>query len=672
MAVVTEVEQRTQQPALERRIQRLPQSVINKIAAGEVIERPASVVKELLENAVDALATSIEVDIDAGGAELIRVTDDGEGIHPEDVELAVTAHATSKLRHADDLFHVRTMGFRGEALASIAEVSRFKLRSRRREHLTGIEVDVEGGILKEPRACGCPAGTSVEVRQLFLNTPVRRKFLRGAPTEFGHIAEQFTRVALANPNLRLVLRHNGKSVFDLAATTRLGERLELFYGSELADKLIPVDAQVGDARLWGYVAHPSESKSTRKGQYLFVNGRWVQDRSLQHALGEAYRGLLMVGRYPVAFLFLEVPPDDVDVNVHPTKSEVRFRDSQQLYRLLLSTLRTKFLTLDLATGHRLAAPDVRGESRPAVDPARQQQAQQELVSWARQQLAGWRPNTDLSDLEARVTAPTDDRRTEGFPHPAATPFAVEHLPDPGLLPAAHPTEGDWPVQTAALDAAHPVPSVEQSTPTIRHVETAAAAEHPTSAASEVRAMQVHDCYLVIETTAGLTVIDQHALHERILYEHLRTRVLAGGVEVQRLLMPIPVELAPREAAQAIAHRDLLAELGLLVEEFGGSTVAVTGYPLLTRRADPVELLKAAVEQLDQHGQLERRDLLDSLLHMVACKAAIKAGQRLSADEIEALLAQRHLVDDAHHCPHGRPTALTLSRQDLDRQFGRLG
>jgi DNA mismatch repair protein MutL len=659
MPVVTEV---------ERRIQRLPQSVINKIAAGEVIERPASVVKELLENSLDALATSIEVDIEAGGAELIRISDDGEGIHPDDVELAVTAHATSKLRDADDLFHVRTMGFRGEALASIAEVSRFRLRSRRAEQLTGVEVDVEGGILKEPRACGCPTGTTVEVRQLFLNTPVRRKFLRGAATEFGHIAEQFTRVALANPNLRLVLRHNGKSVYDLAATPRLSERLELFYGSDLGGKLIAVDAQAGQARLWGYVAHPSESKSTRKGQYLFVNGRWVQDRSLQHALGEAFRGLLMVGRYPVAFLFLEVSPDDVDVNVHPTKSEVRFRDSQQLYRLLLSTLRTKFLTLDLASGHRLNAGDVRGEAAAPIDPARQVQAQQELVSWARQQLAGWRPNTDVSDLEARVAPPQP---------PAMLPTSLNPVPHTVSGSEAHNTgsfgrSDDLPREAEGVAVAG-VPGEVTIPAAITHAATAESAERPASADAEVRAMQVHDCYLVIETAAGLTVIDQHALHERILYEHLRRRVLEGGVEVQRLLMPIPVELSAREAALVLDQRELLAELGLLVEEFGGATVAVTGYPILTRRADPVELLKAVVEQLEQTGgHVSRRDVLDSLLHMLACKAAIKAGQRLSADEIEALLAQRHLVDDAHHCPHGRPTALTLSRQDLDRQFGRLG
>jgi DNA mismatch repair protein MutL len=451
------------------------------------------------------------------------------------------------------------------------------------------------------------------------------------------------------------------------------ERLERFYGGELAGQLISIEAQVGDARLWGYVAHPAESKSTRKGQYLFLNGRWIQDRSLQHALGEAYRGLLMVGRYPVAFLFLEIPPDDVDVNVHPTKSEVRFRDSQQLYRLVLSTLRTKFLSMDIGAGHRLAAGSAATDAPGLpVGPQQQRAAQQDLVNWARQHLAGWRPNTDLSDLEARLSSPL---AAEPFDVPG---FPVNDRPDigGGVASAAADPRWDAPADIAAVASNSGLgesPTETPPRPSIQHVATDAAVARPASADAEVRAMQVHDCYLVIETPAGLTVIDQHALHERILYEHLRRRVLDGGVEVQRLLMPITVELSPREAALVIDQQEVLQELGLLVEAFGGSTVAVTGYPILTRKADPVVLVKAVVEQLEQtDSQVSRRDLLDSLLHMLACKAAIKAGQRLSPEEIESLLAQRHLVDDAHHCPHGRPTALTLSRQDLDRQFGRLG
>lgn len=625
------------------RIQKLSASVVNKIAAGEVIERPASAVKELLENSVDALATRIEIDVAQGGAELIRICDDGEGIHPDDLELAVTSHATSKIENADDLFRVHTLGFRGEALASIAEVSRFRIRSRPRDEPRGMELDVECGIVKEPRPCGCPPGTTIEVRQLFLNTPVRRKFLKSPQTEFAHIVEQFTRIALAHPRLHLVLRHNDRLVHELPATTHLLERLELFLGGELARRLIPIESEHDGIRLWGYVAHPSQSRSTRKGQYLFLNGRWIQDRSLQHALSEAYRGLLMVGRYPIAFLFLEMPSDLVDVNVHPTKCEVRFQDGQRLYRQLLSTLRGRFLGMDLdavlSVGPR--PPAANAES---ADPAETLRAQQELAAWARDQLANWQPKEDLSDLHAVFDEL--DRRDE------------QRRSAPPLVTGSAPPD----------DAGSPLAPAG-----VVHVATAEETQRPASASAELRAMQVHDCYLVVETGEGLTVIDQHALHERILYEHLRRRVLDGGVEVQRLLIPVTVELSQREAGLLLDQTELLAELGLHVEAFGGRTVAVTGYPTLLSRADPGELLRSVVEHLDSGaGGATRRDLLDSLLHMLACKAAIKAGRRLSADEIESLLAQRTLVEDHHHCPHGRPTALTLSRAELDRQFGRLG
>lgn len=645
------------------RIHRLSASVVNKIAAGEVIERPASVLKELLENSVDALATRIEIDLEQGGSELIRIVDDGEGIHPDDLELAVTSHATSKIRDADDLFKVHTLGFRGEALASIAEVSRFRIRSRPRDQELGRELDVDGGIVKEPRPCGCAPGTCIEVRELFLNTPVRRKFLKSASTEFAHAAEHFTRIALANPRLHLVLRHNSKLVHELPATDRFLERAELFFGSELARQLIPVESEHGGVRLWGYVAHPSQSKSTRKGQHLFLNGRWIQDRSLQHALSEAYRGLLMVGRYPIAFLFLEMPPDLVDVNVHPCKFEVRFQDSQRLYRQLLSTLRTRFLGMNLDS---VLNVEGRGSSltlapatpRPDPDAPQALQAQLEFTNWAKEQLANWKPNEDLSDLEAIVDE-LDRRESEQQARQPTTPWM------PFAEVGGQRAEGGS------------EPSAVSGQRSEDRGETSPTSASPTSdfrpPSPDVRAMQVHDCYLVVETGEGLTVIDQHALHERILYEHFRHRVLANQVEVQRLLMPAPIELSAREAALVLDQAEVLAELGLTVEPFGGQTVAVTGYPTLLAKADPAELLKAVVEHLDSTGQqATRRDLLDSLLHMMACKAAIKAGHRLSPEEIESLLAQRHLVDDAHHCPHGRPTALTLTRADLDRQFGRLG
>ena len=605
------------------RIQPLAPEVVNQIAAGEVIERPASVAKELLENSLDALATRIEVDVTAGGTELIRVTDDGEGVPEEDLPLALTQHATSKLRTPADLFTVATMGFRGEALASIASVSRFRFRSRPGGQELAAEIAAEGGTLTPITPRGGAFGTTVEVRDLFFNVPARRKFLKTQATEFGHLAEQFARVALANPRLHATLRHNGKVVHDLPPAADLPERLATFFGSQVAERLIPIRSESDAARLWGFAGHPGDAKGSRKGQYLFLNGRWITDRSLQHALGEAYRGLVMIGRHPIAFLFLETAPDAADVNVHPTKCEVRFRDGAGLYRQLLATLRTEFLKRDFEQRFHLPGdPAKRPEpaatlSLPSL-PDRQAELADGFADWARAALL----------------------KAEGEPVPPVDP-----APPPETQPEPH-AEGP---------------------------QTLGVALKPAPAPIVTRAMQVLDTYLVLETDAGLQVIDQHALHERVMYETLRRRVLGEGVEIQRLLVPESVELDAKRHAALLEHADTLGELGFEVEDFGGTTALLNGFPVLLKRADPVATLADLADALaDAPKRPDRRDLLDSLLHMMSCKAAVKAGQRLSPEEIDALLSARHLVDDAHHCPHGRPTALTLSRDDLDRQFGRMG
>ncbi len=328
-----------------------------------MIERPASVVKELLENSVDAGATRVDVSVEQGGSELIRISDDGHGIRADQLVLAVASHATSKIGEADDLFHVRSLGFRGEALASIAEVSQFLLRSRTADAEAGAELEVAGGHASDVHPCGCPVGTTLEVRNLFFNTPVRRKFLRTTQTEMGHTIESFTRLALAYPDKHLTLRHNERIVYDLPAVDRWLDRITAFFGNELGDSLIWVESCHESVRLTGYVADPSVSRGNNRMQYLLLNGRPIRDRSLQHALSEAYRGLLLTGRFPVAFLRLDIPPEMVDVNVHPAKLEVRFADGRQLYSQLLATLRNKFLTTDLTARAQLH-PAAEEGSRP--------------------------------------------------------------------------------------------------------------------------------------------------------------------------------------------------------------------------------------------------------------------------------------------------------------------
>jgi len=408
---------------------------------------------------------------------------------------------------------------------------------------------------------------------------------------------------------------------------------------------------------------PGQSKSTRKGQYLFLNGRWIQDRSLQHALTEAYRGLMMVGRHPVAFLFLEVPPDDVDVNVHPTKTEVRFRDSQQLYRLLLSTLRTKFLSVDLESEMQISSQ----KSEPtAVDSEQQQAVQQELVNWAASEIANFIPVESIGTRHAR---PSLDFEAD------STPAAASVASYPSQNREFKPYPDDFRTLPAAVPGDQ-APSNQAPSNQAQHQPTAAAEQttQPTSGYSTIhRALQVLDCYLVVETDEGLTIIDQHALHERIMYERLRSRILNGKVESQKMLVLETIEMSPKEIALLLDNKEVMQQLGFGIEEFGKGTLLLNAYPALLQRADHVALVRDIADQLDRPGQKpSSSDILESLLQMMSCKAAIKAGYRLATEEIDSLLAQRHLVDNTHHCPHGRPTALTLSRDELDKQFGRLG
>jgi DNA mismatch repair protein MutL len=638
---------------------------VNQIAAGEVVERPASVVKELMENAIDAKARRIEVSVERGGKDLIRIADDGEGMAPDDLLLAFQPHATSKLAEADDLHRIRTLGFRGEALAAIAEISKLRCQTRRADADEGSEIQIEAGIAGPIRSCGCPPGTVMEVRNLFFNTPVRRTFLKSDSTEAGHVAETFSRIALAHPEVHLTFRSAGKIVHDLPAVTGVRDRIATFFGRELAESLLWVEGRLDNIGLWGYVGHPSQSRSSTKNQYLFLGGRYVRDRSLSHALNEAFRGLLMVGRNPIAFLNLEIPPEEVDVNVHPTKIEVRFRDPQRVYSHLLSTLRQTFLASDLHSRLQPVPADKPAEpaGRPSAPPAGSGDRasfdldagpidRQAVASWFEppsRQPAGEPPN--IPDHVGQVQPPEWSRSL-----PGRFEFASGGTFDE--FAEAKPPEAARVEVDRAAESRSPDPPPRQ----------------PASGLKEPggKAIQVHDSYLIAETSEGMMVIDQHALHERILYEELRKKVAEGRVESQGLLVPEPVPMAADEAATLLEHAELLAELGIEVEGFGGDTVLVRSTPVMLSRMQPDRLVRDLAEHLATQPLPPTRDgLVAELLHMVACKAAIKAGQRLTGDEIDALLDRRELAADAHHCPHGRPTALIFTKTELEKQFGRI-
>ena len=618
-------------------IRQLSPSVINKIAAGEVIERPASVVKELMENSVDAGASRVDVTVAQGGTESIRIVDNGCGIRPDQMMMAIASHATSKIEDAEDLFNVETLGFRGEALASIAEVSQMTVRSCADGATEGAELEINGGKAEPVKPCGCPVGTSIEVRNLFFNTPVRRRFMKANQTEMGHITEAFTRLALVHPNVHFKLQHNGRVTQDLPSADNWKDRIAHFYGKDLADALIWVESEEEGIRLSGFVADPVFNRSHTRMQYLFLNGRHIRDRSLQHALGEAYRGLLLTGRYPIAFLKLDMPAHLVDVNVHPTKLEVRFQDARKLYSQLLSTIRNKFLSTDLTARVHEHSERTDAAGTPAASAERPQN------------LGLSYPRSDVSSIGT----------TNQYSGSGAGQFA-------GITPAGPADNYRLPESfQRALDTSNLPANTE------RLDVNPAAADVPTQLPISTLGLQVHNRYLVTQDESGMLVIDQHALHERVLYEQLREKVLAGELETQRLLVPEPVSMSGPEAAVAVEHKELFEQIGIEVEPFGGDTILVSSYPAMLRRVRPAELIRQLIDEIMVgEKQPDRRDVLDELMHMMSCKAAVKAGDPLTPEEIHSLLMQRHLFHDTHHCPHGRPTALVFTRDELDRRFER--
>ncbi len=648
----------------------LPDLLVNKIAAGEVIERPASVVKELLENAIDAGAAHIEVAIEDGGKRLIRVTDDGCGMSADQLKLAVTPHATSKINTEDDLYNIGTLGFRGEALASIGAVSHLRIVSRPADLDEGGEIRVAGESIESCSAAGCPPGTSIEVRDLFFNVPARRKFLRTTSTESGHVNEQFARIALTSPEIGFELI-NGKRVTQrlLPGQCRL-DRIRALFGAEVTTGIIPIHREERGLEIEAYAAPPDRSRSNTGGQYLFVNGRYVRDRMISYAIREAYRGLLESDRFPIIYLFLTLNPAAVDANVHPTKVEVRWQDGSLVRSQVLSALRETFMQRDLTPSlrtDRVTCP---------IDEVRREQIRTEVAQ-------------ELKDAVATAKAGIPTAQTAAGASSAQRPSASPRLPDttpphPGQPISGHATgaEALWrslmPHQEQAGSPSVPPPAAGQEAldrdpATSDPQESALSAQPPdvVVAAGGRPAIQLHNTYLVTETEDGLVIIDQHALHERVIYDQLRRRLTDGALESQRLLLPETVEATPHQVALLQNHHDLLERLGVEVTPFGTNAVAVHSFPALLANADVRGFVRNLIDKLDDQGEAAHtEDLIHELLDMMACKAAVKAGDPLTPEEIDSLLAAKELAEKPSNCPHGRPTTLRLTVKDLEKQFKR--
>jgi DNA mismatch repair protein MutL len=646
-------------------IHRLPVHLVNKIAAGEVIERPASVVKELVENAVDAGATRIDVDVEEGGRKLIRVTDNGKGMDRGDAELAFAPHATSKLAGEDDLFNIATMGFRGEALASIASIAHARIRTRPANADSGWEIVAEGETINDPVPAASPPGTTVEIRDLFFNTPARRKFMRTTNTEFGHVTEQIARLALPHPDVAFTLRHNERETLNLPATDATRDRIADLFTPDLAEALLPLAQRTGPIGIAGYIGKPNAARSSTKWQYVFLNGRYIRDRLLAHALREAYRGLLAPGKSAPVFIFIEIDPGDVDVNVHPTKIEVRFRDSNRVYGELMAALKETLNhsnlnpTVDAGQARQLP-DDTAGRDRAAslkqamADFFKKAPPSQPSLSFPE----GTRPQHDNRPSAPRppagpLSAPTSGNRVPGRPAPPSIGAA-----DADVLPrdAATQDQDAPPPQTPQTDASATL-----------------------SAATPRPLMQIASTYIVAETDDGLMIVDQHALHERILYNSFKRRLAGGGLSTQRMLIPESFNVTASEAALLEDNTELLGGLGIVVEPFGKSSFAVQQYPtiLAERGVQMGAFLRELLDQLaeDQADGATSPEstgerMLEAVLAMMACKAAIKAGDPLDPAEMAELLDAAAGIDKASACPHGRPTTLRMSVRDLEKQFHR--
>ena len=617
----------------------------NQIAAGEVVERPASVVKELIENALDAGASRVDVDIEQGGVKLIRVRDDGCGIAAEDLSLALSRHATSKITSLDDLEAVASLGFRGEALASISSVSRLSLTSRTENQEAASKVEVEGRDMDaHVSPAAHPVGSTVEVRDLFFNTPARRKFLRTEKTEFGHVEECVRRQALSRFDTGFNLRHNQRAVQSLRpALSELDRerRIASLCGQKFIDNAVVISAEATGLKLWGWVALPTFSRSQADLQYFFVNGRVIRDRLVAHAVRQAYRDVLYNNRHAAFVLYLEVDPGSVDVNVHPTKHEVRFRDGRLVHDFLFRTL------------HKALA-DVRPDDhlRGAVA---QSLGRENAVA------AGTGFAASAEELPSPGSAASES--TLGYPGGLErTPGQVTH-PDPQHQWQASDQLGFY----QALNAGGGVSAGHQAR------VAAAPSQMPEDSEQEpplgYAIAQLHGIYILAQSRAGLIMVDMHAAHERITYERMKQALAQQDLKSQPLLVPLSLAVSQKEAGLVETHGDELQQLGLVIERIGPETLAVRQIPALLRGADGEQLVRDVLSDLIEHGQSDRvQAVTQELLGTMACHGSVRANRQLTVPEMNSLLRDMEATERSGQCNHGRPTWTVMTLAELDKLF----
>ena len=658
------------------RIAALPDHLVNQIAAGEVVERPANALKEIVENSIDAGATAIEVELAGGGIRLIRVSDNGGGIHPDDIELALHRHATSKIKTLNDLEHVASMGFRGEGLASIASVSRLTLTSRQEDSSHATQVKAEDGKLSSPTAAAHPIGTTIEAAELFFNTPARRKFLKSENTEYAHCATMLERLALAHPHIAFSLKRDGKQVFKLPAQS-LHERIAAIVGEDFQAASLEIDSGNGALRLYGAIAKPTFAKGKTDKQYCFVNHRFVRDKVMLHAVKQAYRDVLHNALTPAFVLFLDLPPEAVDVNVHPTKTEIRFRDSQQVHQLVFHTLNK-------------ALADTRADLTESVGNAGEVLHEitgiRPAATSSENEPNGFHPNPTTSSENIFAAAPSahvsEPRSAFGSDKTAPMPYQAARAPQQRSLSlresrAALNTYAELFKNTAADEADIELAQFEQA----RFGSTSAtSSETPAHTFSDdpkpelpplgFAIAQLLGIYILAQAEDSLLLIDMHAAAERVNYEKMkRQRQENGNLQSQRLLIPVTFPASHEECAALADHADTLAGFGLELSDMGGNTLAVRAVPAMLGKADVVSLAKDVLSELAQVGSSQTIEEHENhILATMSCHGSVRAGRQLTLPEMNALLRDMENTPRSNQCNHGRPTWVKLTLKELDALF----
>ena len=639
------------------KIRILPDALASQVAAGEVVERPAALVRELVENSLDAGARHIEVHAQRGGVAMIRIVDDGSGMDREDAMLCLERHATSKIRTKEDLGAIHTFGFRGEALPSIASVSRFRLATREKTALVGTEIEVNGGKMVAVRDHGGAPGTVVEARSLFFNVPARRKFLRTENTEFAHVEQQLRLHAIANPQVAFTLTHNGELVLHLPATRDMLERIRGLVGDELASRLLKVEeTTVHGVTVSGYIGGPGMSRSNRQMQTTYLNGRPIESASISYGLREGYHTALMKGQHPVTFLFIQMDAQAFDVNVHPAKKEVRFHDGNSVREAIARCVsRTLENAAKLPTGHAPARPvPIPHSATPAQPVGTQEQFDMPVAA----------SSAPLRDIAPARTQPT-----------AAAPAVSHRVADVlGRIAAARsntPAAPPRPAEPAAEEEERQQPQTTTS-PEDEEAPQEAASATTAPAAPDFRIIGVlQKLYVLMESKEGLVLMDQHAAHERVNFEKFRRAIESGGVPCQRLLMPITLQTTPRDADLLKQNLPSLNRLGIEIEPFGPNIFKVETLPSFLKTDDPSAWLDQVIEELSSLStKSSSLRLSEDAIATIACRASVKSNDALSIPEMQALLKDLFACEMPYCCPHGRPTLVQISTAELERKFGR--